>query len=85
MGLNTNLRAFSASRLVGLKIPSKRDSKQDRATLCHQCFKITGIVNLIYFKSYIQAQLVNTSKSICYKFFRERMSFAWDLLAFHTT
>lgn len=48
MGLNTNLRAFSAARLAGVKIPSQRGSKQDRPTLCHGYFKIEDVINLFY-------------------------------------
>lgn len=46
MGLNPNLKAFSAARLVGVKILSKRDPKQDRSILCHGSFKIKDIINL---------------------------------------
>lgn len=79
MGLSTNLRAFSAARLVRVTILSQRDSKQDRPTLCHRYFKIKDIINLIYFKFYIQTQLVKASKSLHCKFFKQGMSFVWDL------
>jgi len=79
MSLNTNLRAFSAARLVGVKIPSQKDSKQDRPTLCHGYFKIKDIINLTSFKFCIQTQLVKATKSLHYRFFRKGMSFVWDL------
>lgn len=45
MGLNTHLRVFSDARLVGVKILSQGNSKQDKATSCNGYFKTKDTIH----------------------------------------
>lgn len=75
MGLNTHLRVFSDARLVGVKILSQGNSKQDKATSCNGYLKTKDTVHLIYFKFYILIQLVKATNYLPINYSGEGMSF----------